>query len=410
VTAGVVVRRSPAAASPARPLHPGAWWLWALGLATAVSRTTNPLVLLLVVAVAGYVVASRRVPDAPWARSYGAFLRLGLVVLAVRLVMQVLFGAPLPGRVVLTLPEVSLPEWAAGVRVGGPVTAEALAGALYDGLRLAALLVCVGAANALANPSRLLRCLPAALYEVGVAVVVAMTLAPQMVADVARVRRARRLRGRPDHGVRSVVSVVIPVLEGALERSLRLAAAMDSRGYGRAAQQSPAARRLTGALLLGGLLGLSLGVYGLLDGGSPPLLGLPVLLGGGTAAAAGVALAGRRSIRTRYRPDPWARPEWLVTAAGLAAGAALVLTSVADPQALAPTTSPLEWPPLPPVAVAGVLAGLLPAWAAPVPVPRLRAHPNPRPRPRPRADLAGNGPSGPEDPPTTARSARGERG
>src|SRR6185436_19367571 len=41
-----------------RALHPGAWWVWALGLATAASRTTNPFVLLLVVAVAGYVVAA----------------------------------------------------------------------------------------------------------------------------------------------------------------------------------------------------------------------------------------------------------------------------------------------------------------------------------------------------------------
>ena len=33
--------------------HPGAWWVWALGLATAASRTTNPLLLGLIVAVAG---------------------------------------------------------------------------------------------------------------------------------------------------------------------------------------------------------------------------------------------------------------------------------------------------------------------------------------------------------------------
>ena len=31
--------------APPRWLHPGAWWLWALGLATAASRTTNPLLL-----------------------------------------------------------------------------------------------------------------------------------------------------------------------------------------------------------------------------------------------------------------------------------------------------------------------------------------------------------------------------
>ena len=32
-----------------RALHPGAWWLWAVGLAAAASRTTNPLLLALVV-------------------------------------------------------------------------------------------------------------------------------------------------------------------------------------------------------------------------------------------------------------------------------------------------------------------------------------------------------------------------
>ncbi|MDP9443673.1 MAG: ECF transporter S component [Actinomycetota bacterium] len=37
-----------------RTLHPGAWWLWALGLAAAASRTTNPAILLLVLAGRGF--------------------------------------------------------------------------------------------------------------------------------------------------------------------------------------------------------------------------------------------------------------------------------------------------------------------------------------------------------------------
>jgi len=49
-----------------RVLHPVAWWIWALGLATAASLTTNPLLLALVLGVAGIVVAARRT-DAPWA-------------------------------------------------------------------------------------------------------------------------------------------------------------------------------------------------------------------------------------------------------------------------------------------------------------------------------------------------------
>jgi len=360
------VRPVPVGTRLPRLLHPGAWWLWALGLATAASRTTNPLLLLLIAAVAGYVVASRRT-DAPWARSYAAFLKLGLFVLAFRLVFQLLFGAPLPGRVLVTLPEVPLPEWAAGVRIGGPVTLEGVTFGLYDGLRLATLLVCFGAANALANPARLLQSLPGALYEVGVAVVVAMTFAPHLVADLRRVRTARRLRGRPDRGLRGLRQVAMPVLESALERSLDLAASMDARGYGRSAQLSAPTRRLTGALLLSGLLGTCVGVYGLLDGGSSPLLGLPLLVAGAALAGGGLALGSRRSVRSRYRPDPWALPEWLVAGSGATAAALLLVAAAAGEPALAPSTYPLVAPALPLLPTAGVLLALLPAWAAPAP-------------------------------------------
>lgn len=274
-------------------LHAGAWWLWALGLATAASRTTNPLLLGLIVGVAGYVVAARRT-DAPWARSYGAFVKLGLFVIGLRLLFSMLLGSPIPGaHTLFTLPEVPLPAWAQGIRFGGRVTAEQLVFALYDGMKLATLLICVGAANALANPARLLKSLPAALYEVGVAVVVAMTFAPNMVADVVRLRTARRLRGRPTGGVGAVLQIGLPVLEGALERSVAIAASMDARGYGRTAQVPAAVRRTTNVLTLGGLLGVCAGTYGLLaaEGGA---YGLPLLLVslalalGGSAWAAGV--------------------------------------------------------------------------------------------------------------------------
>jgi energy-coupling factor transport system permease protein len=374
-----------------RAVHPGAWWLWALGLATAASRTTNPLLLVVVLAVAGHVVTARR-SDAPWARSFAVFLRLGLVVIAIRVVAQTLFGAAVPGTEIVTLPEVPLPAWAAGVTLGGTITREALAAAVTDGLRLATVLACIGAANALANPKRLLASLPAALYEVGVAVVVALSFAPSLVTSIGRIRAARRLRGRPDRGLRSVVGVAIPVLEDALERSLALAAAMDSRGYGRRAAVSPATRRLTAVVTLTGLIGTCLGVYGLLDGTGPAALGLPVLLVGLLAAAGGLGLAGRRSVRSRYRPDPWRAPEWLTAGAGVTAAVAAIVGGQLDPVALAPELLPLRALPLPLLPATGLLVALLPAWLTPPPpdaaprsqrVARRTFVPPPEPRPTP---------------------------
>ncbi|MGA5699984.1 energy-coupling factor transporter transmembrane component T [Peterkaempfera bronchialis] len=359
------LRTARPAAGP-RQLHPGAWWLWALGLATAASRTTNPLLLLLAAAVAGHVVAARR-GAAAWSRSYGAFLKLGLLVLGIRLLFAVVLGSPIPGtRVLFTLPEVPLPDWAQGVRLGGRVTAEALLFALYDGLRLAVLLGCVGAANALANPARLLRALPGALYEAGVAVVVAMTFAPNLVADVQRLRSARRLRGRSDRGVKALLSVGIPVLEGALERSVSLAAAMDTRGFGRTAEVPVAVRRTTAALTLTGLSGVCVAVYGLLtDAGTA--WALPLLAAGVAAAGGGLLLGGRRALRTRYRPDPWAAREWLVSGSGAAVAALAVWLSTRDPAAFHPAAVPVTMPVLPLAAAGAVLLGLVPAVAAPVP-------------------------------------------
>ncbi|GGP55103.1 hypothetical protein GCM10010214_30300 [Streptomyces abikoensis] len=346
-------------------LHAGAWWVWALGLATAASRTTNMLLLALLTGVAGYVVAARRT-DAPWARSYGAFLKLGLAVIVIRLVFAVVLGSPIPGtHTVLTLPEVPLPEWARGVRIGGRVTAEALVFALADGMKLATLLICVGAANALANPARLLKSLPGALYEAGVAVVVAMTFAPNLVADVQRLRAARRLRGRPDRGLKALLQVGLPVLEGALERSVALAAAMDARGYGRTAQVPPAVRRTTSALTLGGLLGVCAGTYGLL-GDTGAGYGAPVLVAGLAAALAGLWLGGRRSVRTRYRPDRWGARAWLVSASGAAVAGLMIWAGDYAPAALHPSAVPLAVPGLPVWPAVSVLLGLLPAFVAPV--------------------------------------------
>jgi len=346
--------------------HPGAWWVWALGLATAASRTTNPILLALIVAVAGWVVQRRR-PDAPWSRSFAVFLRLGLVVIGIRVLFTAVLGTGVGQHVILTLPEVPLPDWMAGVSLGGPVTAEELLLAVYEGMVLATMLACIGAANSLASPARLLASVPAALYEVGVAVVVAMTFAPQLVGDVARVRTARRLRGRPDRGVGAFLGSVMPVLEGALERAVDLAAAMDARGYGRTGPVSRGVRRSGSALLLLGLVGVCLGVYALLDGGTPGAVGLPLLVVGLAAGLVGMRLAGRRGIRTRYRPDPWALPEWLVSACGVVPAVTLIAVSVLDPLTLVAATAPPAWPSLPVVPAAAILLAALAGIVAPRP-------------------------------------------
>ena len=293
-----------------RNLHPVAWWIWALGLATAVSRTTNPLLLLLILGVLGFVVA-----DPPHRRAVGAgfqyYLWLALTVdrdpgrVPRRLRDR---ASPPADHILFRLPHVPTPDWYAGIQIGGPVSLEAMLSAAFDGLRLARLLCCIGAANTLANPKRALRVLPGALYELGVAVVVALSVAPQLVESVQRVRRARRLRGR--HGTGAP--------RAARHRRSRCSRtpsnarcgwppAMDSRGYGRtgtATRGAPAAHRRADARgharAVRRRLRAARRHRAARRSGSPALAGRRAC-----CAAPGWRSAGGGSRRTRYRPDPW---------------------------------------------------------------------------------------------------------
>jgi energy-coupling factor transport system permease protein len=196
-----------------------------------------------------------------------------------------------------------------------------------------------------------------------------MTFAPQAVIELGRIREARRLRGRPVRGLAFLRGLALPVLEGGLDRSIALAASMDARGYGRRAEASPRTSRLVTAATVVGLLALGIGLYGLADAGSPGALGLPLVGLGAGALAVTLFAGGRRSVRTRYRPDPWRLPEWLVSASGLAAFAGMVVAGRLPGGAagLTPATSPLTWPSVPWPAAVGILVALLPAVVAPRP-------------------------------------------
>ncbi|MFF8931557.1 energy-coupling factor transporter transmembrane component T [Streptomyces longwoodensis] len=357
-----------------RTLHPVAWWVWALALATAVSRTDNPLLLFLVLAVLGYVVTARRT-QAPWARGFKYYLYLALTVVAIRILFRAVFATGITPRdhFLFSLPHIPTPDWYAGIRIGGPVSLEALLSSATDGLRLACMMCCIGAANTLANPKRALRVLPGALYELGVAVTVAISVAPQLVQSVQRVARAKKLRATRTRGMRALRGIVVPVLEDALERSLRLAAAMDSRGYGRTGTATRRSRRVTGALMLLGMCGLCAGAYGLLDATAPALLGLPAMGAGAVLCVAGLRLGGRRVTRTVYRPDPWALPEWAVAGSGVLSAVLLFSNLGYDPAQLNPTYYPLTWPDLPLVPTAAILFAGAAGFLAPPPSPAQRA-------------------------------------
>jgi energy-coupling factor transport system permease protein len=348
--------------------HALAWWLWAGGLALVALRLSNPVVLAALAAVVITVALLRQSP-APWGRSLGVFVKLGLVVIVLRVFFQILFGQRIPGHVLFTLPSVALPAWAEGVSLGGPVTVEGLVVAGIAGLRLALVLLCFGAANSIASPREVLRSLPGILNEVAVAVTVGMCFIPELMASVTRVRAARKLRGRPISGIAGLRGIAVPVLEDALERSMELAGSMGSRGFGRAAPSSSRRRTVLCALSAGvGALALVIGVYGLLAPQSAVPLS-PLLCAAGVGLLAlGVMGSGRRSQRTRYRPTPFGWHSWCCALSGWLVVGAIALLGAFDPSAVSYSPYPLVWPAFSPPALVGVALGLIPLFVSTSPV------------------------------------------
>lgn len=365
-----------------RLLHPAAWWCWALGVGIAASRTTNPWLLALLLAVLVWTVAQRREPGT--GRILAGFLVMGAFAIGLRVAATAVGGARLGSVLLAELPIVPLPPWLGGLRLGGSVHLEPLLRAAYDGAQLAVVLGAVGAANALAGPRRLLRYLPATLYDVGTALVVGLTYAPRLVTEAQRLSRARRLRGHRGRGVRESARLIVPVVSAALDGALGLAASMECRGYGRATT-SPRRRLVASGLAMLGLGGTVLGTYGLLDGFTPTAVGLPVLLLGLATAAVTLAVGAGRDRRTRYRRDPFAAPEILTTACGVALAAAFALWAGVDPVAMRPPTVPLMLPDLPLLPVLALVVAAVPGALTPEPPlePRTAAH---SPAAGPRAD------------------------
>lgn len=300
-------------------LHPLAWLAWLAGAAGVAAALGNPLYQLPLLGVLAAVYLAGHA-DAPWARAFPLFLRLGAVVLALRTLLAAAGGDATP-PVLLRLPQVRLPGGA--VALGGPVSAGALATGFRNGLTVLLLIAAFGAFNACVSPSRLLRMTPGFLFEAGLVVTVALAFVPQTVLGVQRTLEAQRLRGHRLRRPRDLGPLLLPVLAGGLERALTLAEAMEARGYGR---HRPGAGHGRGAALVGlaGLVAVLLGVFALLAGNAA--WSGRALLGLGAVAVAAATAGSRRAGRTRLRRERWTARD---TAVAAAAGVALLLVLAA---------------------------------------------------------------------------------
>ena len=292
-----------------RALNPATWWWLAIALVIFCTASANfwvlaAVALLSVSAIAFVVAGSNSEARSQNLRSLGFYLQLAGVVFAIRILFRVIFnlGFNPSDTVLVELPRLGLNLGFGQLALLGPVTAQNLGAGAIDGMRLAAIILSIAMANVLASPRQLLKTLPGALFEIASTISVALNLAPQLIESLQRVRRARRLRGR-SAGLAALPSLVIPVLEDTLERSLALAASLDSRGFGRTtANRHPRLAR-TSSLLAVALIGI--GAYTLLADSTNTWLAW-VLLGAGTVCLGfALRLSQARGQRSVYNKAKW---------------------------------------------------------------------------------------------------------
>lgn len=244
--------------------------------------------------------------ESPWARSIRFYLILGFVVVVLRVLFRVVFNlADARTDIFLSLPSISIDlGFGNTLHLLGAISVLSMNAALVDGLRLAAIILAIGMANSLANPRKLLRATPGALYEIATAISIAINLAPQLITSLNRVRRSRGLRGH-SKGIKAIPGIVIPVLEDTIEQSMQLAASMSARGFGRRGNRTTKNVLITRITTFLALTFIVAGVAMLLISNSSQLIDLSVLVTGFVFAFVSFKLSSGRVNRTQYIVLRW---------------------------------------------------------------------------------------------------------
>jgi energy-coupling factor transport system permease protein len=336
-------------------MHPLAWVAWVSLVMTVALVTTNPLylgvVFLCVILVS--VLAPR---TANGIAGFRALLIFGVGMFAVSLLIATVNGN-YGDHILFTIPGPAIPHWLGGLRLGGPVSAEGLVAASIRGLAILCVLLAFGVFNGAVSPHSVLRSTPAALFHAGLVVTVGLTLLPASIEDVRRIREMRALRGARA-GLRQLPALVVPAVINGLERSMRLAEAMEARGYG-AAPPGPRGAQVIGAAAAPLFVVAAWGWY-YYEWSRPLALGA-ALLGLGALAFWGMAAARRRHT-TRFNTEPM--PAADRACIGLSAGGVALAIVAGSADWFALKYNPFAGLAAPPFSVVGALLALSCAWPA----------------------------------------------
>ena len=302
-------------------LDPRAWLAWGIAAATPPLLGRNPFPVAMVFLVALAVLSVSRRPETA-SPGWGLILRLAVVVAAVGVVFNV--RTVRAGDLVIgTVPD-SVPL------LDGELTWNAALYGVLSGFGLVTLVLVGSVVGGALNWVGVVRLLPDRFLGMAVAGSIAFNLVPQTAVAFQEIREAQRARGHRVRSARDLVPLIVPLLNGGIDRAMGMAEVLESRGFG-------AATRTGGRwdVWLGGTLVAATGVFAFAAAvGRLWIAAASGLLGAGI----GLMLARRPATvdggRTRYREVHLRTADRVVIAASVCAASLAIVGERRWPGAL----------------------------------------------------------------------------
>ncbi|MBA2468147.1 MAG: energy-coupling factor transporter transmembrane protein EcfT [Chloroflexia bacterium] len=288
-----------------------AWLGWGLATMTPLLLSRNPWVLIQVLVIVAVVRAVWHPATA--GRDMAWFLKIAAAFVTVSVAFNVL-TVHAGDRIISELP-VSWPV------VGGILTWNALVYGILGGIALFTLVLTGITASSLISWIDLFHVMPRRLAPIAVTGSVAWAFLPQTAIAWRQIREAQVMRGHRFRRARDFIPIVVPLLAGGLDRSLAMAEALESRGFGVSPDARPkSANRwrnvASSSGLIVGLVGLAVASYCLAVGQATWAI-VAATLGIVALVLAARATPDRSMARTRYRELTWTRANSLVSGASL---------------------------------------------------------------------------------------------
>ncbi|MDQ3654859.1 MAG: energy-coupling factor transporter transmembrane protein EcfT, partial [Chloroflexota bacterium] len=187
--------------------------------------------------------------------------------------------------------------------------------------------------------TELFHVMPRRLAPIAVTGSVAWAFLPQTAVAWRQIREAQTMRGHRFRGVRDFIPIIVPLLAGGLDRSLVMAEALESRGFGASASapsrvRNPRREIAFGLGVVTGLGGLTVAVYCLAVGLATGAV-IAGLVGCFSLAALVRTSSSPQPVRTRYRTLRWTWADSLVSVASLVSVSIVVIWNGVRPGSLA---------------------------------------------------------------------------